>query len=193
MSWYKAILQSYTKLQLSKQYHTHIKTDTKINETEQRALKLSHAYMINYFFKQRAKIYKMERIISLINGVEKTGCWERLRAGGEGDDRGWHGWMASLTQWTWVWVDPRNWWWTGRPGVLRFMGSQRVRHDWATELGWIETGWASLVAQKVKNLPAIQETHVQPLGWEDSLEKEMVTHSSILAWRISWTEEPGGR
>ena len=59
-------------------------------------------------------------------------CWERLRAGGEGDNRGWDGWMASPTQWTWVWVDSRSWWWTGRPGVLQFMGSQRVRHDWAT-------------------------------------------------------------
>ena len=64
-------------------------------------------------------------------------CWERLRAGGEGDDRGWDGWMASPTQWTWVWVGLGNWWWIGRPGVLRFMGSQRVRHDWATELNWI--------------------------------------------------------
>ena len=62
----------------------------------------------------------------------------RLRAGGEGDDRRWDGWMASLTQWTWVWVDSRNWWWTGRPGVLWFMGSQRVGHDWATELNWTE-------------------------------------------------------
>ena len=61
-------------------------------------------------------------------------CWERLRAGGEGDDRGWDGWMVSLTQWTWVWVDSGSWWWTGRPGVLWFMGSQRVRHSWATEL-----------------------------------------------------------
>ena len=66
-------------------------------------------------------------------------CWERLRAGGEGDDRGWDGWMASPTQWTWVWVDSRSWWWTGRPGVLWFMGSQRVRHDWATELNWRKT------------------------------------------------------
>ena len=63
-------------------------------------------------------------------------CWERLRAGGEGDDRGWDDWMASLTQRTRIWVDSRNWWWTGRPGVLRFMGSQRVGHDWATELNW---------------------------------------------------------
>ena len=63
-------------------------------------------------------------------------CWERLRARGEGDDREWDGWRASPTQWTWVWVSSRSWWWTGRPGVLQSMGSQRVRHDWATELNW---------------------------------------------------------
>ena len=64
-------------------------------------------------------------------------CWDRLRAGGEGDDRGWDGWMASPTQWIRVWVNTGSWWWTGRPGVRRFMGSQRVRHDWATELNCI--------------------------------------------------------
>ena len=64
-------------------------------------------------------------------------CWERLRAGGEGDDRGYDGWMASPTQWTWVWVDSGSWWWTARPGVLQFMGLQRVGHDWATELNWL--------------------------------------------------------
>ena len=63
-------------------------------------------------------------------------CWEGLGAGGEGDDRGWGGWMASPTRWTWVWVNSGSWWWTGRPGMLRFMGSQRVGHDWATELNW---------------------------------------------------------
>ena len=65
-------------------------------------------------------------------------CWERLRAGGEGDDRGWDGWMASLTHWTWVWVNSGSWWWTGRSGMLRFMGLQIVGHDWATELNWTE-------------------------------------------------------
>ena len=60
-------------------------------------------------------------------------CWERLKAG-KGDNRGWDGWMASPTCWTWVWVSSRSWWWTGRPGMLQSMGSQRVRHDWATEL-----------------------------------------------------------
>ena len=64
--------------------------------------------------------------------------WERLKAGGEGDNRGWDGWLASPTQWTRVWVNSGSWWWTGRPGVLRFMGSQRVRHYWVTELNWTE-------------------------------------------------------
>ena len=64
-------------------------------------------------------------------------CWEGLKVG-EGDNRGWDGWMASPTQWTWIWVYSRSWWWTGRPGMLQSMVSQRVRHDWATELNWIE-------------------------------------------------------
>ena len=63
-------------------------------------------------------------------------CWEGLGAGGEGDVRGWDGWMASLTLWTWVWVNSRSWWWTRGPGMLRFMGSQIVRHDW--RLNWTE-------------------------------------------------------
>ena len=65
-------------------------------------------------------------------------CWEGLRAGGEGDNRGWDGWMASLTQWTWVWVNSGSWWWTEKPGMLRFLRSQRVGHDWATELNQTE-------------------------------------------------------
>ena len=73
-----------------------------------------------------------------------------LKARGEGDNRGWDGWMASPTQWTWVCVNSGSWWWTGRPGVLQFMGLQRVRHDWVTELKvalytqwlWTSTGEA---------------------------------------------------
>ena len=70
--------------------------------------------------------------------LKRPWWWERLKAGGKGDDRGWDGWMASPTRWTWVWVNSGSWWWTGRPGVLQSMGSQRVRHDWATELNWTE-------------------------------------------------------
>ena len=65
-------------------------------------------------------------------------CWEGLGAGGEGDDRRWDGWMASPPWWTWVWVNSRSWWWTGKPGMLQFMGSQRVRHNWVTKLNWTE-------------------------------------------------------
>ena len=64
-------------------------------------------------------------------------CWERLKAGGKGDDRGWDDWMASPTQWTWVWVNSRSWWLTRKPGVLQSMGSQRVGNNWATELNWM--------------------------------------------------------
>ena len=70
--------------------------------------------------------------------LKRPWCWERLKARGEGDDRGWGGWMVSLTWWTWIWASFGCWWWTGKPGVLQSMGLQRVRHDWATELNWTE-------------------------------------------------------
>ena len=87
-------------------------------------------------------------------GIEPW-CWEGLGAGVEGDDRGWDGWMALRTRWTWVWVNSGRWWWTGRPGVLQFMGlqSQTRLSDW-TKLNW-KTHWmcvASLVAQTVKKI-----------------------------------------
>ena len=68
--------------------------------------------------------------------VKRPWHWERLKVGAEGDDRRWDGWMASLTQWAWVWVNSRSWWWTGGHGVLLSMGSQRVGHNWETELNW---------------------------------------------------------
>ena len=114
-------------------------------------------------------------------------CCEGLGAGGEGDDRGWDGWIASPTRWTWVWVNSWSWWWTGRPSVLRFMGLQEVWHDWVTEPNWTEV----LLAQTVKCLPIMRETRFPSLGREDPLEKEMATHSSIISWKTPWTEEPG--
>ena len=72
--------------------------------------------------------------------LKRPWCWERLKVGGEDDDRGWDGWMATPTRWTCVWGDSWSWWWTGRPGVLQSMGLQRVRHDWATELNWTDSG-----------------------------------------------------
>ena len=71
------------------------------------------------------------------NYWKRLWCWKRLKAG-EGDDRGWYDWMASPTRWTWIWASFGSWWWTGNPGVLQSMESQRVRYDWATELNWTE-------------------------------------------------------
>jgi len=97
--------------------------------------------------------------------------WKRLMlggigAGGEGDDRGWDGWMASVTRWTWVWMNSGSWWWTGRPGMLRFMGLQRVRHDWATELYWC---WERLKAGG----EAVNS------GWDDRM-------ASLSQWTWVW-------
>ena len=86
-----------------------------------------------------------------VDSLERLWCWDGLGAGGEGDNTGWDGWMVSLTRWTWVWVNSGSWWWTGRPGMLRFMGSQRVGHDWATELNWTE----------------LKETKMSPSNWMD--------------------------
>ena len=86
----------------------------------------------------KLKLQYLGHLMGRVDSLKRPWCWERLKAGGKGDDRGWDGWMASLTRWMWVWVNSGSWWWTGRPGVLRFMGSQRVGHDWATELNWTE-------------------------------------------------------
>ena len=64
---------------------------------------------------------------------KRSRCWERLKAGGEGGNRGWDGWMASLTQWTWIWANYGRQWRTGKPGVLQSMGLQRVRQNVQTE------------------------------------------------------------
>ena len=86
--------------------------------------------------------------------LKRPWCWERLKAG-KGDGRGQDGWMASPTRWTWVWARSGSWWWTGKPGMLQFMGSQRVRHDWVTELNWRlgrpcnyrESSWAGILTK----------------------------------------------
>ena len=100
--------------------------------------------------------------------LKRPWCWERLKAGGEGDDRGWDGWMASPTRWTWVWISSGSWCWTGKPGALQSMGSQRVGHNWATELNWklmiwfrYKRGidWATCKAQEALKSILIQQFH----------------------------------
>ena len=84
----------------------------------------------------KLKLQYFGHLMRRADSFERPWSWERLKAGGEGDDRGWDGWMASLTQRTWVWVNSASRWWTERPGVLQFMGSQTVGHDRVTELNW---------------------------------------------------------
>ena len=84
--------------------------------------------------KLKLKLQYFGHLMRRPDSLERPWCWERLKTGGEGDNRGWDGWMASPTQWAWVWASSGNWWWAGRPGVLQCMGWQRVGHDWATDL-----------------------------------------------------------
>ena len=93
----------------------------------------------------KLKLQYFGHLMQRADHLKRPWCWQRLKAGGEGADRGWDGWMASPTQQTWVWVNSGSWWWTGRAGMLWSMGSQRVRHDWATELNWTRWGAAKLV------------------------------------------------
>ena len=133
-----------------------------------------------------------------VDSMEKTLMLEGLEARGEGDDTGWDGWMASLTQWTWVSVSSGSWWWTGRPGVLRLMGSQRVRHDWATDLIWSDLilllGFPGGISGKE---PASQcrrskrcwfDLWVGKILWRRACQPTPV----FLPGKILWTEQPGG-
>ena len=84
----------------------------------------------------KLKLQYFGHLMRTVDSDERLWCWEGLGAGGEGNNRGWDGCMASSTQWTWVWVNSGSWWWTGRPGMLQSMVSQRVGHDWATKRNW---------------------------------------------------------
>ena len=114
--------------------------------------------------------------------LKRPWCWERLEAGGEGGDRGWDGWMASLTQWRWVWLKFGSWWWTGRPGVLQSLGSRRVGHNWATEMNWSDSDSESWLV-------------VQALFGQDGCQREgfwEVVGHVMSPFDLSWTLLLGG-
>ena len=138
----------------------------------------------------KLKLQYFGHLMRRANSFKRPWCWERLRAGGEGDNRGWGGWMTSLTQWTWVWVNSGSWWWTGRPGVVWFMELQRVRHDRATELNW--SIWGSFFVLLLKR--AILD-YINPsmqlfffLTWYGVKKKKKKTcmTTSLLPKRMSW-------
>ena len=100
---------------------------------------------------------------------KKFWYWERLKSGGEGDDRGWDGCMASLTRWTWVWESSWSWWRTRKCSVLQSMGSQRFRHDWATELDWTKL-----------NLISSGKSLLTPETWLKQVEKIGILRCEIV-------------
>ena len=111
----------------------------------------------------KMKLQYFDHLMRRTNSFKRPWCWERLRAGGKGDDRGWDGWMASLTQWTWVWVNSGSWWWTGRPGVLQSTGLHRVGHK-------LESSW-----------------NPERLNWTElNLIRKLSTLSMLPILRLSW-------
>ena len=97
----------------------------------------------------KLKLQYFGHLMRRVDLLERLWFWEGLRAGGEEYDREWDGCMASPTRWTWVSVNSGTWWWTGRPGVLRFMGWQRVGHDWVTELNWTEESYSHQIRASI--------------------------------------------
>ena len=150
----------------------------------------------------KLKLQYLGHLMWRTDSLEKTWCWEGLGAGGEGDVRGRDGWMASLTRWTWVWVNSGSWWWTGRPGVLRFMGSQRVGHDWATELNWTELNHSLNLPFESKEGEPRYFSQLAPVwvrrkkGKGEAWKHLAITHQKLnqtlyynspqLPWQLSW-------
>ena len=102
----------------------------------------------------KLKLQYFGHLMQIADSLEKTLMLGKI---GERDDREWDVWMASPTQWTWVWINSGSWWWTGRPGVLWFTGSQRVRHDWVTELNLSSDYW----------IPQLYEVYIIIISFTD--------------------------
>ena len=137
------------------------------------------------------KLHYFSQLMISTDSLERRWFWESLKKGGDADDRGWDGWMASLTRWTWVWISSRSWWWTGKPDVLQSMGSQKVRHSCASELiHWKESCWnwssnilATLCESQLTGKTLMLETiegqeEKDDRGWDDWRHHRLNGHES---------------
>ena len=147
--------------------------------------------------------FKEGEISSYQFHLKRPWCWKRVKAGGQGNDRGWDGWTASLTQRTWVWVDSESWWWTGMPGVLQSMGLERVQQDWATVLNWTELNRTSCMhavtsvmtpCDPMDHSPPGYSVHgvlqtrilewvAMPSSWGSSQPRDQIHVSCLLNWQ----------
>ena len=118
------------------------------------------------------------------DSLAKTLMLERLKAGGEGDHRGWDGWMASPMQWTWVWVGSESWWWTGMPGMLQSIGSQRGKHNWVTELNW----YTYRYTQTIIHTHTHTHTHTSFYWFYNSGEPWLTHLSPIRLFTFEWSK-----
>ena len=109
-----------------------------------------------------AELQYFGHVMQRTDTFEKTLMLGKIEDGSRRGNRGWDGWMALLTRWTWVWVSSASWWWTGEPGVLQSMGSQRVRHDWETELNWLSSHVLSLCVCVCFSCSAMSDFFVIP-------------------------------
>ena len=139
---------------------------------EQISYILIHLFIYIWFIYVRYIYYVCYVYVTLatwwdLTYLKRPWCWERLKVGGEGDDRGWDGWMASLTWWTWIWVNSGSRWWTGRPGMLQSQSCTRL------------SNWTELIYITYK--------YVLHKDYKCRLEEEMAARSRILAWEIPWT------
>ena len=145
----------------------------------------------------KLKLQYFGHLMQRADSLEKTLMgkiegWERLKVHGEGDDRGWDGWMASLNQWTWVWVNSRSWWRTGRPGVLHSMGLQRVGHNCATELNWTSQYHLLLLSPTISVLYCTHRCMKCSLGISNFLEEiSSLSHSIVLLHFFALITEEG--
>ena len=122
----------------------------------------------------KLKLLYFHHLCEELTHWKRVWCWEGLGARGEGDDRSWDGWMASLTRWTWVWVNSGSWWWTGRPGVLRFMGSQ----SWTRLSNWTELNWRNIQKLELGRGPVEEKWNISQ-GQKNRL-KQMGKHHLFL-------------
>ena len=123
---------------------------------------ISHEYSLEGpMLELKLKLQYFGHLMWRTDSLERLCCWERLKEGGEGVDRGWDSWMASLTQWTWAWASSGRWWWTGKPVVLQSMGLQRVQ--FMTELNWTELNWGTSPVQWLRICLTMHWTQVPSL------------------------------
>ena len=130
----------------------------------------------------KLKLQYLGHLMWRTDTLEKTLMLRRIEAGGRGDNRGWGGWMASPPRWTWAWVSSGSWWWTGKPSRLQSMGSQRVGHNWATELKYLAISFLENKIYILNKFCSPIQTRSEVLPTKQFSNTSCVSYHSIQFW-----------